>query len=111
MEKLLKKIASIINRHPLLYYIRYILISKNYKGKSVDKIGLFQDFNSLEAIPQLYFSINSKIAIDNSLDELDKAIEILNPRAAIKRIGYRKALELTERQYDSAAKGRRTKGY
>lgn len=76
MEQLLKKLARIINRHPLLYYVRYILISKNYKGKSVEKIGLFQDFNTLDAIPQLYFSINSKIQLDNSLDELDKALEI-----------------------------------
>jgi hypothetical protein len=76
MEKRLKKMSSIINRHPLLYYIRYILISKNYKGKSVEKIGLFQDFNSIDAIPQLYFSINAKIPIDNSLDELDKALVI-----------------------------------
>jgi len=42
---------------------------------------------------------------------LDKAIEIINPRAAIKRLRYRAALELSERQYDAAAKGRRTKDW
>jgi len=42
---------------------------------------------------------------------LDKAIEIISPRTAVKRAGYRKVLELTERQFDAAAKGRRTKDW
>lgn len=42
---------------------------------------------------------------------IDKAIEVFSPRTAYKRIGYRKALEVTERQYDAAAKGRRTKDW
>lgn len=42
---------------------------------------------------------------------IDKAIEIISPQAAVKRMRYRTALALTERQYDSAAKGRRTKDW
>ncbi len=42
---------------------------------------------------------------------LDKAIEVFSPKAGVKRAGYRKVLEIQERQFDAAAKGRRTKDW
>lgn len=42
---------------------------------------------------------------------LDKIVEIVDPKAALKRYRYRTALDLSERQYEAAAKGRRTKDW
>lgn len=76
MKAFLKKVTHIFKRHPLLYFVRYVLLSKNYKGKKVDVIGCFNDVNSLDAIPKLYFETNAKIILNPLQDELDRALTI-----------------------------------
>jgi len=76
MKQLKKKIFKILFRHPGLYYIRYILLSKNHKGKSAEAIGCFNDLNPINEIPKLYFDVNKKISINPGMDELEKALEI-----------------------------------
>lgn len=79
MKNLIKnKVSKIITRHPILYYIRYLLISKNHNQKCSDNIGCFNDSNSIEDVPLLFFEINKKINLPSSLDEFDKAILIAN---------------------------------
>lgn len=76
MGFLTKKITSIFLRHPLLYYLRYSIISRNAKGPAVENIGCFNDCNKLEHLPKLFFEVNAKINIDASLPEFEKAIII-----------------------------------
>jgi hypothetical protein len=76
MKAFLKKVTHIFKRHPLLYFVRYILLSKNIKEKNVDAIGCFNDTNTLNTIPNLYFETNAKINLDVLQDELDRALTI-----------------------------------
>ena len=76
MKAFFKKVTHIFKRHPLLYFVRYILLSKNNKEKSEDAVGCFNDANTLEAIPKLYFETNAKIKLDPLQDELDRALTI-----------------------------------
>lgn len=76
MHSFFEKIVYYLKRHPLLYFIRYILLSKNSKDKNVDAIGCFNDYNTIETVPQLFFTVNAEINLDNSDDEVDRAIAI-----------------------------------
>jgi hypothetical protein len=76
MKAFLKKVTHIFKRHPLLYFVRYVLLSKNIKEKSIDTVGCFNDVNTLDGIPKLYFETNAKIKIDPLQDELDQALTI-----------------------------------
>lgn len=76
MGSFTKKITAIFLRHPLLYYLRYSIISRNAKGPAVENIGCFNDFNKLEDLPKLFFEVNAKINIDASLSEFEKALII-----------------------------------
>lgn len=72
----LNKIAKFFNRHPIAYFFRYALVSENVNETDIGDLGCFNDFNTLESIPKLYFETNEKIVIDASLDEYDKAFQI-----------------------------------
>ncbi len=56
--------------------MRYALVSENVKESDIGDLGCFNDFNTLASIPKLYFETNEKMAIDASLDEYDKALQI-----------------------------------
>jgi hypothetical protein len=72
----LNKIAKFFNRHPIAYFVRYALVSENVKENDIGDLGCFNDFNTLDSIPKLYFETNEKMEIDPSLDEYDKALQI-----------------------------------
>ncbi len=74
--KLLEKISWLLRRHPILYYVRYILLSKNFKGKNFDNVGCFNDCNELKDIPQLFFDVNTKINILPEMNDFEKATQI-----------------------------------
>ena len=76
MKGFLTKASKIILRHPFLYLMRYILLSKNNQGESVDAVGCFNDVNTVLEIPKVYFDINQQINLHQETDELEKAIEI-----------------------------------
>ncbi len=76
MKAITKKLAAIFLRHPLLYFVRYIIVSRNTNGKTIENIGCFNDFNKLEDLPKAYFDVNSKINIAPSLSELGKALTL-----------------------------------
>jgi len=76
MKLFLKKLAHPIKRHPLIYFLRYLLLSKNNHGKNIDNLGCFNNTNTVDAVPKLFFEINTKIKIDVNEDELDQAISI-----------------------------------
>ncbi len=52
------------------------MVSENVNEYDLGDLGCFNDFNSLDSIPKLYFKINEKIALDASLDEYEKALQI-----------------------------------
>jgi hypothetical protein len=56
--------------------VRYALVSENVKENNIGDLGCFNDFNTLASIPKLYFETNEKMAIDPSLDEYEKALQI-----------------------------------
>ncbi|NHM06317.1 transglutaminase domain-containing protein [Flavobacterium sp. CYK-4] len=76
MNRFFKKIAHTFKRHPLLYLIRYAILSKNGKGKNIEAMGCFNDINTLEDIPKLYFEVNTKIRLNPTQDDLSRAITI-----------------------------------
>lgn len=76
MHRFFKKLAHTFKRHPLLYLIRYAMLSKNGKGKNIEAMGCFNDINTLESIPKLYFEVNAKIPLDPNQDDLSRAITI-----------------------------------
>ncbi len=75
MNQYLKKFFRICKRHPLLFYTRYALLSKN-NTVTIDTIACFNDANTLDSIPKLYFEVNAKIKIDPTQDEFEKALTI-----------------------------------
>ncbi len=70
------KMIWMLKRHPLLYYSRYILLSKNFTGKNPDEAGCYNDLNAPQDIPELYSRINSQIPLNAEMDEFEKAIAI-----------------------------------
>ena len=71
-----EKMRWVFKRHPLLYYSRYILLSKNFNGKNPDAVGCYNDINDTKDIPQLYFEVNAKIPLSAEMDEFDKSLAI-----------------------------------
>lgn len=80
-----EKIVYYLKRHPLLYFVRYILLSKNSKEKNIDAIGCFNDYNAIKDVPKIYFTVNDEINADQSLDEFERALVIA--KFLRKRIG------------------------
>jgi hypothetical protein len=76
MRKIRNKILLVLSRHPLLYYFRYLLLSKNAKADAVESMGCFNDINATEAVPDLYFEVNWRIKLSDGMDTLEKALEI-----------------------------------
>lgn len=70
------KIKWIFKRHPLLYYSRYLLLAKNFKGKNSDDVGCYNDINAPTDVPQIYFETSEKMALSPGMDAFDKAIAI-----------------------------------
>ena len=65
-----------IKRHPVLYYIRYFLLSQNISKKvSVDDVGCFNNINDVKDVPQLFFEVNHEMRLTGA-DEFEKAQEI-----------------------------------
>lgn len=60
----------------MFFYIRYLLLSVNHKGKSSDDLGCFNQINDPKDICRLYFEVNSQIEIDANADEFEKALQI-----------------------------------
>jgi hypothetical protein len=77
MSLLLKeKIKWVFKRHPLLYYSRYLLLSKNFKGKNPDDVGCYNDINKPSEVTPLYFEVNSKMNLAPQMDAFEKALAI-----------------------------------
>ena len=72
----MNKIKHFFKRHPVFYFLRFILISKNQNSGSCDNTGCFNDINDINTIPKIYFDVNSKINLSSNLDEFEKAIKI-----------------------------------
>lgn len=71
-----RKIAWAIRRHPLLFYIRYFLMSKNFTDRNSDEIGCFNDINDMNDIPGIFFEINKNIKVNTKEDEFQRALAI-----------------------------------
>lgn len=65
-----------ITRHPLLYYIRFLLLSKNLGKENLDEVGRYNRTNDIKDVPPLFFEINSKLGITESDSTLEKARKI-----------------------------------
>ncbi len=75
MSGIRKKISWLLKRHPLLYYIRFALICKNFRGNWED-LPTFNDINSKEDVPEIFFTINRDITFNENVDTFDKALDI-----------------------------------
>ena len=72
----LKKISWALRRHPLLYYARFWLLSKNSSLDGIESES-YNDFNPKDKIPKHFYAINDKIFSDSSSGtDLDKAKQI-----------------------------------
>ena len=71
-----QKIVWGIRRHPLLFYIRYILMSRNNKAINSDGIGCFNDINEMASVPLIFFEVNKLIQLKPEADEFEKALDI-----------------------------------
>jgi Transglutaminase-like superfamily len=74
--QLRNKFIKIFTRHPLLYYFRYLLLSKNGKADNMESVGCFNDINTIDTIPELYFEINRRMNLDPEMETLEKALEM-----------------------------------
>lgn len=74
--QLRKKLIKVVTRHPLLYYLRYLLLSKNGKADRMDAVGCFNEINTLDAIPELYFEINRRMGLKPETETLEMALEM-----------------------------------
>lgn len=70
------KIKFLLKRHPVFFYVRYILIGKNIRNEEVATLGCFNDSNNLEDLPAIFFEFNNKFDLGDATDEFDKAIKI-----------------------------------
>lgn len=60
MQKIKKKIVWIFKRHPLLYYTRFKLLSRNYNiSDAFDST--YNKFNSKAEIPSCFYEVNTEI--------------------------------------------------
>lgn len=66
-----------LRRHPLLYKIRYQLVSKNSTLDSIEKF-CYNDFNNKTDIPPLFYEVNNLIFANSSkgLNDFEKATTI-----------------------------------
>jgi len=76
MRQFKHKIFKLFLRHPLMYYVRYLLLSKNNPGDFSDQMGCFNEINSIDDIPQIYFEVNKRISLVAEWDEFEKALAI-----------------------------------
>ena len=74
--RLRNKLTTIITRHPLLYYFRYLLLSKNGKADKIEFLGCFNDINTKDSIPARYFEVNRSMNLNPEMETLEKALEI-----------------------------------
>ena len=68
-----KKIKYLLKRHPLLYKVRFILLSKFATKDGINKL-CHNDFNPISEIPKLFFEINDTIFPNNKivLNDIEK---------------------------------------
>jgi hypothetical protein len=72
-----KSLYWYLRRHPLLYKIRFRLVSKNSSAESIERF-CYNDINKKSNIPPLYSEINDSIFTDliGDLTDYEKAITI-----------------------------------
>lgn len=75
MAGLKQKLKWLVTRHPMLYYIRFMMICRNYKGR-IEDLPTFNDSNRKEDIPLLYLETNSKIPLDPEMDGFEKTLAL-----------------------------------
>lgn len=75
MGSFTKKIKWFLRRHPIWYYIRFVLICRNFKG-DLNDLPTFNDINKKEDAPQIFFDINKNIDLSHASDTWEKALAI-----------------------------------
>jgi hypothetical protein len=70
-----QKFKWLVTRHPMLYYVRFAMICKNYKGKT-EALPTFADRNRKEDVAPVFLKVNSEIPLDNNGDGFEKTMEI-----------------------------------
>lgn len=60
-----------LRRHPALYYIRYLLLSKNCRDTAA--LESFGDVNGITDIPPVFTQVNLQMGIDPNAADFDKA--------------------------------------
>jgi hypothetical protein len=65
-----------LKRHPLLYYIRFALISKNLQKKD-SAIPTFNDLNPKQEAPELFYKVSKDLPMTPEMDEFDKVLVII----------------------------------
>ncbi len=67
-----------ITRHPILYYVRFLLLSRNLGKENLDEVGIYNRTNDVKDVPKIFFDINSQLGITNADNTLEKARKIAN---------------------------------
>lgn len=70
-----QKIKWLLTRHPMLFYIRFLMICRNYKGSPAD-LPVFNDLNKKEDVPEIYRETDQKIPLDAEMDGFEKTLAI-----------------------------------
>ncbi len=66
-----------ITRHPILYYVRFLLLSRNLGEENLDEVGRYDLTNDIKDVPKIFFETNSKIGLLDSDNTLEKAQKIV----------------------------------
>lgn len=67
-----------ITRHPILYYVRFILLSRNLGEENVDNVGRYDLTNDISEIPQIFKDNNDKLGLLQTDTALEKVRKIAN---------------------------------
>lgn len=64
-----------VRRHPILYYIRFSIVSKDYTENPM-YLPTFNDINDPQDVDPFFFKVNAEIAIPEQADALERALSV-----------------------------------
>ena len=65
-----------VTRHPILYYVRFMLLSRNLGNESIESVGRYDLTNCVDDIPQIFRDYNQTLGFTDSDTTLDKVRKI-----------------------------------
>jgi hypothetical protein len=75
LDTIRKKMRWMLTRHPMLYYVRFMMVCRNFRGDPA-LLPAFGDLNRKEDMPALFFEVNKRIPLDHAADDFDKTLAL-----------------------------------